>query len=151
VPFDERFDKDAHLEAVQKNIVIVPVARVDKATLRSIDFANTLSGNKLAVFINFDAKEGEAMISAWRAAKIAMPLKLIESPFRSVSGPLTRFVDTLSRDNHDANLVVIVTEIVPKRRWQLALHNQTMPIFKFILLLRPQNRILISVPYHLAR
>lgn len=151
VPFDERFDKDAHLEAVQKNIVIVPVARVDRATLRSIDFANTLAGTKLAVFVNFDAKEGEAMISAWRAAKIPIPLKLIESPFRSVSGPLAKFVDTLSRDNHDANVVVIVTEIVPRRRWQLALHNQTMPIFKFILLLRPQNRILISVPYHLAR
>ena len=127
------------------------MARVDRATLRSIDFANTLSGANLAVFINFDAREGEAMISAWRDANIPMPLKLIESPFRSVSGPLTRFVDTLSRDNHGANVVVIVTEIVPKRLWQLGLHNQTMPIFKFILLLRPQNRILVSVPYHLAR
>jgi hypothetical protein len=47
--------------------------------------------------------------------------------------------------------VLIVPEIVPKRRWQLALHNQTMAIFKFMLLLRPRNRILISVPYHLER
>jgi len=151
VPFDERFDKDSQPEATRKNIVIVPVARVDQATMRSIDFASSLGGTKLAVFVNFDAKEGEAMINAWQAAKISMPLKLVESPFRSVSGPLTKFVDTLSRDNHDANVVVVVTEIVPKRRWQLALHNQTMPIFKFILLLRPQNRILISVPYHLER
>jgi amino acid transporter len=151
VPFDERFEKASDPGAVRKNIVIVPVARVDRATLRSLDFANTLAGTKLAVFVNFDAKEGEAMISQWRAVRIAMPLKLIESPYRSVSGPLTRFVDTLSRDNHDANVVVIVTEIVPKRRWQLTLHNQTMPIFKFILLLQPLNRILISVPFHLAR
>lgn len=151
VPFDERFEQAAHPETAQKNIVIVPVARVDKATLRSIDFANSLAGSKQAVFINFDARQSEEMISAWRAAQIQMPLKLIESPYRSVSGPLTKFVDTLSRDNHDANVVVIVTEIVPKRRWQLALHNQTMLIFKYILLLRPQNRILISVPHHLAR
>jgi amino acid transporter len=151
VPYDERFEKDSESGVMRTNMVIVPVARVDRATLRSIDFANTLAGTKQAVFVLFDAKDGETMTSAWRAARIAMPLKLIESPYRSVTGPLTRFVDTLSRDNHDANVVVVVTEIVPKRRWQLLLHNQTMSIFKFILLLRPLNRILISVPYHLAR
>ncbi|MEP7199748.1 MAG: APC family permease [Chloroflexota bacterium] len=150
VPYDAPFEHSHEHADTHRNLVIVPVARVDRATLRTLSFADTLTGEKVAVFVAFDAKEGSALLDEWRAAQLTMPLKLIESPYRSVTGPLIRYIDVVSRDNQDANVVVIMTEIVPKRRWQLALHNQTMAIFKFILLRRPQNRILISVPYHLS-
>jgi hypothetical protein len=151
VPHDDHFEKAHEHNEIHRNIVVVPVARVDRATVRALNFAKSIAGEKQAVFVNFDAKEGEAMIAQWRAAQLDVPLKLIESPYRSVTGPLIRFIDKLSRENQDANVVVVLPEIVPKHLWQLALHNQTMVIFKFILLLRPHNRILVSVPYHLAR
>ena len=76
---------------------------------------------------------------------------MIESPFRSVTGPLLKYIDRVSADNPDANVVVMIPEIVPKRRIHLLLHNQTMSVLKWILLFRPRNRIPISVPFHLQK
>lgn len=151
VPYDERFEQEHAHDQPPHNIVIIPVARIDRSSLRALSFAHTIQGEKTAIFIMENATEGEAMSKRWQEAQIDIPLKLIESPYRSITGPLIRFIDTLSKDHPEANVVVVLPEILPKHRWELFLHNQTMAILKTILLFRPRNRILISVPYHLER
>ena len=151
VPYDERFDQDPEHKAVTHNIVIIPVARVDRATVRTLSFADTLEGDKTAVFIYADTVEAQQMRKEWEAAGTDIPLLSIESPYRSVTGPLLKYVDSLSREHRDANIVVVLPEIIPRTRWQLFLHNQTVAPIKYVLLFRPRNRILISVPFHLVR
>ncbi len=151
VPYDDRFEQHHEHDRPHHNIVIIPVARVDRSMLRTLRFADTIEGQKAAVFVNTSLDEAEAMQREWRSAGEQIPLQLIESPFRSITGPLLRYIDHVSGENPDANVVVIIPEIVPKRRIHLLLHNQTMSVIKWILLFRPRNRILISVPYHLEK
>jgi amino acid transporter len=151
VPHDERFDQDPDYMAGNHNIVVIPIARVDKATLRTLSFANTLAGTKTAVFIYADTVEAQQMRKEWDAAHIDIPLLSIESPYRSVTGPLLKYIDSQAKEQRDANIVVALPEIIPRSRWQLFLHNQTVAPIKYVLLFRPRNRILISVPFHLVR
>ena len=151
VPYDDRFEQHHEHQQPHRNIVIIPVARVDRSTLRTLRFAETIQGQKTAVFINMSADEAETMQREWQALNEPMPLQLIESPYRSITGPLLKYIDRVSADNPDANVVVIIPEIIPKRRIHLLLHNQTMSVLKWILLFRPRNRILISVPFHLEK
>ena len=105
----------------------------------------------MAVYVNTTPEEAEAIQHEWKAVGGSLPLQLIESPFRSVTGPLSKYIDRVSAENPDSNVVVIIPEIVPKRRIHLLLHNQTISVLKWMLLFRPRNRILISVPFHLER
>ncbi len=151
VPYDEWFEQHHDHDHPHRNIVIIPVARVDRSMQRTLNFAETIDGDKMALYVNTNAEEAAAMQREWQTCNGAMPLQLIESPFRSVTGPLLKYIDRVSSENPDANVVVIIPEIVPKRRIHLFLHNQTMSVVKYMLLFRPRNRILISVPFHLER
>ena len=151
VPYDDRFEQHHEHDQPHRNMIIIPVARVDRSTLRTLRFAETIQGHKMAVYVNTTPEEAEAIQREWKAVGDSLPLQLIESPFRSVTGPLSKYIDRVSAENPDSNVVVIIPEIVPKRRIHLLLHNQTVSVLKWMLLFRPRNRILISVPFHLER
>jgi hypothetical protein len=72
----------------------------------------------------------------------------IESPYRSLIGPLLAFVDSERRRNPGATVTVILPEFVPRHWWEHLLHNQTALRVKGALLFRP-GVVVTSVPYHL--
>ncbi|MBI1801689.1 MAG: hypothetical protein HYR71_08690, partial [Chloroflexi bacterium] len=153
VPYHEHEDAEngAPHGHSHTNIIIVPVARVDRAVARSLNFARTIAGNVTAVFVHYEAAEAESLLAAWKAARFDVPLQLIESPYRSVTGPLLKYINIVSQEHQDDHIVVVLPEIVPRLRRHLVLHNQTTALLKLILLLRPRNRIVISMPFHLER
>ena len=89
--------------------------------------------------------------SAGSASPRACPLVLIESPYRSLVGPLLAYVDRLRRDcpaDRVAVVTVLLPEFVPAHWWEHVLHTQTALRLKGALLFRPRTAVL-SVPYHL--
>ncbi len=46
--------------------------------------------------------------------------------------------------------LVILTEVIPAKRWQNLLHNQRAPLIQAALLFKP-SVIVTAVPYHLER
>jgi hypothetical protein len=151
VPYHEHAEHADDHHHSDHNFIVVPVARVDRATARTLQFARTIQGEVTAMFVAIDHAEGEQLRQAWQAAHFDVPLKLVDSPYRSVTGPLLKYLDRLSAEHPADNVVVVLPEIVPRRRRHLLLHNQTTLLVKLVCLLRPLNRILISVPYHLDR
>ncbi len=77
-----------------------------------------------------------------------MQLVLIESPYRSLVGPLLSYIDEHDRRDPDDTLTVILPEFVPAHWWENILHKQTALRLKGALLFRP-GTIVASVPYHL--
>ena len=76
-------------------------------------------------------------------------LVIIESPYRSLAGPLLRYIDALHETHPDDTLVIVLPEFVPRHWWEHVLHNQTALRLKAALLFHP-GVIVASVPYHLA-
>ena len=77
-----------------------------------------------------------------------MELVVIASPYRSLVGPLVRYLDRRIKLHQDQMVTVVLPEFVPAKWWQHLLHNQSSLMLKGALLFKP-NVIVISVPYHL--
>ena len=99
------------------------------------------------------AKSGaeiEAMRAAWTALGTDVPLVIVESPYRSLVGPLLAYLDEVDRQRPDDTLTVVLPEYIARHWWEQALHNQTALRIKAALLFRP-GTVVTSVPYHLER
>jgi hypothetical protein len=79
----------------------------------------------------------------------AANLVAIESPYRSLAGPLLRYIDALHESHPEDTLVIVLPEYVPSHWWEHLLHNQTALRLKAALLFHP-GVIVANVPYHLA-
>ncbi len=90
------------------------------------------------------------MRRAWTDLGTTIPLVIIESPYRSLVGPLLHYIDEVDRQRPDDTITVILPEYIARHWWEQLLHNQTALRIKAALLFRP-GTVVISVPYHLER
>jgi hypothetical protein len=79
---------------------------------------------------------------------ITIPLVIIESPYRSLVGPLVQYIERLQIERSSHIINVVLPEFVPARLSDHLLHNQSAFRVKAALLFRP-NVVVTDVPYHL--
>lgn len=132
------------------NIVVVPIAAINRVARQTLAYARSISDNVSAIHISDDEDEIDETRKAWTDLATDVPLVIIESPYRSLVGPLLRYLDELQKQAPAATLTVVLPEYVPRHWWEQILHNQTALRIKAALLFRP-GTVVISVPYHLER
>ncbi|MFN8638611.1 MAG: APC family permease [Dehalococcoidia bacterium] len=127
--------------------VIVPVSRLNRPTLRALEFAFALGPDVRAVHVSDDRAAAAQMRRDWEALETGLELTIIESPYRSLIPPLLAYIDA-ARAVADEPVVVVLAEFVPEHLWQNVLHNQAALRLKGHLFGRP-NTIVVDVPMHL--
>ncbi|HXX67378.1 MAG TPA: APC family permease [Polyangiaceae bacterium] len=136
--------------------VVVPVSAMSRVALQTLAYARSLTDDVSAVHVADDRAALEQLRTAWlEQAKVhpflaTVELVLIESPYRSLVGPILAYVDEVKARDNSATLSVIVPELVPSRWSEVLLHNQSAFRLKAALLFRP-GTIVTSVPFHLRR
>jgi amino acid transporter len=142
-----------HAEQYQHTFV-VPIARLNSVALSAVAYARSLSRNVTAVHVveGEDPTEAESFNENWREAfpDDAVPLVIIESPYRSLIGPLLSYIDALDRQNPNDTVTIVLPEFLPAHLWEYLLHNQTALRLKAALLFRP-NTVVCNVPYLLGK
>jgi amino acid transporter len=129
--------------------VIVPVSGIHRGVLRALQYAKTIApGHVTALYINVDDEATQKLREKWSTWVNGVELVVIASPYRSLVGPLSRFVDRRVKAHPDQMVTVVLPEFVPARWWHHLLHNQSSLMLKGALLFKP-NVIVTSVPYHL--
>jgi amino acid transporter len=139
-------DLDAPLPPLEPPAVIVPVARLDRATVQAIAFARSISPHVRAVHVATSSESAEAFRRRWEKWSGKVPIDVIESPYRSLVRPLLRYIERVN-ERDPRPLTVVLAEFVPRHWWEFILHSQTAFRLKAALLFRP-NTIVIDVPYH---
>ena len=130
--------------------IIVPISRIDRASLRALAIAKGLGGEVYAVHISFDAEGAKAFKQRWRqVVGDAIALDTIISPYRALMAPLLKYIDAIDRGDHSRPVIVVLAEFVPRHWWEQVLHNQTALLLKLRLFVRP-NTAVLDVPYHLG-
>ena len=137
-------------EVAADPIVIVPVARLDRAARQAIAFANSISPNATAIHITNDPSDAAEMRERWPDWAGTTELVVVESPYRALIGPLLRYMDALQAQDPKRPIVVVLSEFVPRHWWEQLLHNQTSLRLKLRLFGR-RNTIVADVPYHLPK
>jgi amino acid transporter len=137
-----------HLSATEPRIV-VPISRIDRASLRALSIARGLGGEVHAVHISYDAEGAKAFKTRWKSVVgDTIVLDTIISPYRALLPPLLKFIDAIDRDGPGRPIIVVLAEFVPRHWWEALLHNQTAFLLKLRLFVR-RNTSVLDVPYHL--
>jgi amino acid transporter len=137
--------------APRRHTAIVPVSGIHRGVANALTYALSVSNDVRAVYIAEHPEAGERMEEQWALWDNGVPLVVLESPYRSVVGPLLHYIDQVDQEFQDdvgALVTVVLPEIVPSKWWHHLLHNNTALLVKGALLFR-RGKIVVSVPYHL--
>lgn len=128
--------------------VIVPVEGINRAVLRTLAYARSISASATAIHVTADPEEAEALRERWHESVPDVPLVIVESPYRSLVEPIIAYIEALDRSQPNQMVTVVLPEFRPRRFWQRFLHNQLSLRLKRALANRA-NTVLVDVPYHL--
>ncbi|WP_433284888.1 APC family permease [Micromonospora sp. CA-244673] len=132
-----------------RHLVVVPVARLNRASLRALAYAASLGQPTLAVHIAPEESEADRFREQWRAWGDHLRLETIVSPYRAVIGPLAHYLEALHTNRPELTLTVIVPEVVLRRRWHRPLHSRAEQRLRAALRALP-GVVVTTVPVHLA-
>lgn len=111
---------------VYTNRVIVPVESINKASIRALRYARTISSNVIAFNVSIDEENGQKLREKYKMIKTDVPLIIKYSPFRKIVEPLMKFVESAEYDYKKGDMItVILPQFAVKHWWQRILHNQT--------------------------
>ncbi|HTO11872.1 MAG TPA: APC family permease [Candidatus Binatia bacterium] len=129
--------------------VLVLVGDLHRGVVRALQYAQALSPTAKAVYVETDPERTRRLEERWGKWGMGVPLIVLNSPYRSLLGPLMEYIDQLQKQRGDHHVVtIVVPEFLPARWWQQLLHNQTALLIKGQLLFR-KNVVVTDVPYHL--
>jgi len=129
--------------------VVVLVGSVHRGVLDALAYAQSLHPDRLlAVTVVSDEEEQERIERQWQALGIDVPLEIVHSPYRELTGPILRFIDELDARYENDVITVVLPEFVVGSWWGQLLHNQSALMLKARLLFR-KGTVVTSVPYHL--
>ena len=137
---------DARPLIPERTVALVFVAAVHDATIRAVNYAETLEASETrAIYFDLDPEAAHRMQEEWSDAGIQIPLDIVEAPFRDLTRPT---LDEVRRfTSRPGTLVLVVLpEFVVSRWWQRLLHNQNALFVKRLFLFEP-NVVLSSVPF----
>jgi hypothetical protein len=130
---------------------IVPIEKLNLPAKQAIAFARAISpdGRVSAVHVTDELEEAQRLRAEWDDWPHGdASLLMVESPYRSLAGPLLAYIRAVHETHPADTLVVILPEYVPSHWWEQLLHNQTAFRLKAALLFQP-GVVVVSVPYHI--
>jgi amino acid transporter len=137
----------------QVNIrAVVPVADLGVPARQALAFARAMApddGHVVAVHVTDDVANADELSRQWAEWEPGIELVLVESPFRSLAGPLLAYIDALKDTHPNDTITVVLPEFVPSHWWEQLLHNQTALRLKAALLFHP-GVVVTNVPYHMG-
>lgn len=126
---------------------IVPVASLNEAVIKTINYAKCLSNDITAFHISTDDAETEKLKAKWDKYDVNVPLIIKKSEYREVVNPLLKFIDSDEfATNKDDMVTVVIPQFITEKWSGSLLHNQTALFLKRTLLKR-KNIAVISVPF----
>jgi hypothetical protein len=130
--------------------VVIPVNGLNRAVVHAVNVGRSMADDIRAVLVADDHDYAEEVQEAWARQVPGVPLVVVESPYRALTGPLLAYLDVLDQswppDKETPITFVVIPEFVPRHRWERLLYNQSTNQLKRALLGRP-NTVVTNVPY----
>ncbi len=144
-----RLEPGATLPAVRHTVAVLVSPDLNRGVVGALAYAKSLNPEHLyALSITFDEEQEQRLRARWDELGFEVPLEIIGSPYREITGPVIQWIDDLdARWDYDV-VTVVVPEVVVHRWWEHLLHNQSALWLKARLLFR-RNVVVTSVPTHL--
>jgi hypothetical protein len=124
----------------------VSVTRLNAPALQALAYARaTRPSTIVGLHVELDPDFTGRLEAEWLNRQIPVPLTVVSSPYRDVTGPVLDYVRNVRREPQRDIVAVFVPEYVVRHWWEHVLHNQSALRLKTRLLFLP-GVIVISVP-----
>ena len=141
---------DYHYEASKSRDTlpcIVLIHNMNKASLKTLEYAQNISSNITALHISTTPEHTEKLKKEWQDFKIGVPLNIISAPYRDILLPLDKYISEYeSKLEKKQNLTVVLTKFVGNGWHNNLFHNQTT-FFILGKLDKHRNVATLVVPY----
>jgi amino acid transporter len=130
----------------REGIVIVPTSTVNLLTEKAVSAAISLGDTvvALAVAANEDGKQ--RIESEWANWRCGLPIEVVIDEHRSLIRTVLRYIESI--EEPDAVVMVLIPEIVPRKRRHEILHNQRGRLLAAVLRART-DVIVATMPFKL--
>jgi amino acid transporter len=130
----------------RESVVIVPTSTVNLLTQKAVSAAMSLGETTVAVAVAGDEEECAQIKRDWDQWACGIPIEVLLDRHRSLVRSVLRYVKSV--ENEDATIVVLIPEIVPRKRRHEILHNQRARLLAAVLKART-DVIIATLPFHL--
>ncbi|MGP3936269.1 APC family permease [Nonomuraea sp. KM88] len=142
-------DAAAQSVAPARVSTVVVVSRVDAPTMRALGYARAFRADHVeAVTVAIHREDSQALLAQWDSSGLDVPLKVLDSPYREITRPITAYVRSIKRRSPRDVVNVIIPEYTVRRWWENLLHNRTTLWLKNQLMFI-DGVVVISVPWRL--
>jgi amino acid transporter len=129
---------------------VVLISRLNAPAMQALAFARAARPHSLVgLHIQTDRSSVSDLAAAWEQREIPVPLVVVDSPYRDVTGPAVDYVKRIRAENPGDMVAVYVPEYVVSHWWETFLHNQSAIRLKTRLLFVP-GVVTTSVPVALG-
>ncbi len=130
--------------------VVVPIPGLNRAVVQAINVGRSISDDVRAVYISDDPDSAARLRADFERQIPGVPLVVVESPYRTLVGPMLAYLDVLDAawppDKSAPITFVVLPEYVARSWWERILYNQAAKRLRKVLLGRPQT-VVVNVPY----
>jgi amino acid transporter len=130
----------------RESIVIVPTSTVNLLTQKAVSAALSLGDTVVAVAVAGDEEESERIKHDWDEWACGIPIEVLLDPGRSLVRSVLKYVKSI--EDEDATIVVLIPEVLPRKRRHEILHNQRARLLSAVLKARTKV-VIATLPFHL--
>lgn len=130
----------------RKEQIIIPIDTLNKSFLKAYNYAEGLSENITVFHVSVDDCATEKLKKKWAEYGVNVPLVIRKSPYRSLVGPLVKYIKEEELQCNGETVTIVIPQFVVTKWWHNALHNQTAIVIK-TMLLKMRNIVVITIPY----
>ncbi|WP_433201925.1 APC family permease [Nocardia sp. CA-107356] len=143
-------DVDDESETLPARVhALVLVSGWHKATRRAVQFARATRPDTItAITVDVDDADTRQLHQDWERHDVAIPLKVIESPYREITRPVIDYIKRVRKSQPRDVISIFIPEYVVGHWWENLLHNQSSLRLKARLLFEP-GVMVTSVPWQL--
>jgi amino acid transporter len=136
-------------EKLTDHVVVIPISGIHRGVMNAIRYGMSISHDLRVCYVKSDEESYQRMLTAWNDKFPNLKLHVLESPYRSISGPILDYIDQVSKEHPTEFVTVIFPEFLTAKWHHQLLHNQTAWLIKLSLIYR-KNVVVTSVKYHLT-
>jgi amino acid transporter len=141
-----RLGEDVPHPRRRASIVIVPISKIDLLTAQAVSAALSIGETVVPVSVVVDDDGRAAINQAWDAWGPGVPLEVLIDSHRSPVRTMLRYIRRLPDD--PAVIVVLIPEVVPRKRRHEIFHNQRGRLLADAL--RAETNVAVTtLPFHL--
>ncbi len=144
----DTYHQDLNITDSKKYTAIVPISGIHPGVVMAVQYALTISDDVRVCYVDVDKNATEKMLKVWDKWSQGLPLQILNSPYRSVLGPLLDYIDQVHVDSGKDMVSVVVPEFITRHWYHQFLHNQMTLVLRTALRLK-SGKVVTSIRYHL--